>query len=150
MKRLALFALLSSTALLTACGGGGTSGSPAAVPPAATPTPQLTAAPTPQPPGSLSAVDGTNAPVSALSFASPGLGFAQTFRVTQPNFAGSLSESNTCSNVATVSPVSNASGVAVFSVTPTGGGSCTITVSGGAGQKLTISVGVTATPISVN
>ena len=144
MNRFALYALLAGTAMLTACGGGAaTGGAGNTVPVSGQSTTASQAAP-------LTAVDATGAPITAISFASAAPGTVRTFTVQQANFTGLFMETDTCSQVAAVKAASNAGGTAVFRVSPIGGGSCAITVIGDGLQQLTISVGVTSTPILVN
>ena len=146
MNRFALYALLAGSAMLTACGGGGGASSVVGAPVS------LTGSSSASQGGQLSVVDATGAPLTSLSFASADPSTVRTFTVQQANFTGSFTESDTCSGIVTVRAASNSGGTAVYRVSPiaNGAGSCKITVSGAGTQQVTISVGVTSTPISVN
>lgn len=108
----------------------------------ASPTPTTSSTPTPPPPGVLSANPTT------LSFYSTGAGAAQTVLVQQTNFSGALSETDTCSGIATVSPTSSASPYTA-TVTPVAAGTCTITFNDGT-QTVPVSVTVTTAGVVVN
>jgi len=126
---------LTVTSTTPAPTGSGPSASPSSTP-AATPTP------TAPPPGVLSANPKT------LSFYTTGASAAQTVLVQQTNFSGTLSETDTCSGIVTVSPTSSASPYSA-TVTPVAAGTCTITFSDGT-QTAPVAVTVTTAGITVN
>ena len=105
-------------------------------------TPTASPTPTAPPPGVLSANPTT------LSFYTTGASAAQTVLVQQTNFSGTLSETDTCSGIVTVSPTSSASPYSA-TVTPVAAGTCTITFSDGT-QTAPVAVTVTTAGITVN
>ncbi len=90
-----------------------------------------------------------NPSLSSFSFDAVGVGYAQNLDVSQPHYTGTYTESDTCSGIATVTVTSNADGLAVYSVTPTGAGTCRITITGGDRKSATVSVTVTITNATV-
>ncbi|HTV92868.1 MAG TPA: hypothetical protein VMG98_09150 [Verrucomicrobiae bacterium] len=112
--------------------------------PSSSPTGSATATPTPTapPPGVLSANPTT------LSFYSTGASAAQTVLVQQTNFSGTLSESDTCSGIVSISPTSSTSPYGA-TVTPVAAGTCTITFSDGT-QTVPVAVTVTTAGVTVN
>ena len=90
---------------------------------------------------------------ASLKFTALGASNAKSFAASQTNYLGTLSETNTCAKIATVTASSNAG--RKYQVTPIGAGSCSAKVSGGGGQSasLPISVvlpGVVLTPKSLS
>lgn len=77
-----------------------------------------------------------------------GAGAAQTVTVSEAGFSGTLSETDNCSGIATVSPTQSTSPY-VATVTPVSGGSCTITFTDGS-QTAPVTVGITNTGVVVN
>jgi hypothetical protein len=116
-----------------------TSSSSSSASPSPTPTATATATPTPPPAGVLSVNPTT------LAFYTTGAGAAQTVLVQETSFSGTLSETNTCSGVVTISPQSSTSPYSAV-VTPVAAGTCTITFSDG---TKTVPVGVTVTTANV-
>lgn len=112
--------------------------------PSSSPSSSPTASPTPTapPPGVLSANPTT------LSFYASGSNAAQTVLVQETSFSGSLSETNTCSGIVTISPTSSTSPYSAV-VTPVAAGTCTITFSDGT-QTAPVGVTVTTAGITVN
>jgi hypothetical protein len=142
MKQFATYALLAGISMLTACGGGGAGAAGGIAPGSSQSTNAASSTP-------LTVIDATGLAVTSLTFPSAGAQYARTLTVTAPSFSGSYTKSDTCAQIASVAAVSNAGGKGVFKVTPLGGGTCSITISGDGGT-ITIPVGVTATPITVN
>jgi len=122
-------------------GAGSGSASPSSSP-SPSPSPSPTATPTAPPPGILSANPTT------LSFYSTGASYAQSVLVQQTDFSGTLSETDTCLGIATISPASSASPYTA-TVTPVGAGTCTITFSDGT-QTVPVSVTVTTAGVTVS
>jgi hypothetical protein len=118
-------------ALVTACGGGSSS-SPNTTPPTTAPTSPLVLAPT------------------SLTFVAGGANAAQTVTVTETNYTGAFTESDTCGTFATVSTQSASGPSATYTVTPLAAGTCTITVHDANGQKGAVAVGITLTNGGVN
>ena len=78
-------------------------------------------------------------------------GSAQTFAASESNYTGTFTQSNTCNPsggaIAAITPASGTAPV-TFTVTPQGGGSCTVTVSDSNGQNAPVTVSV-AFPITL-
>jgi len=85
---------------------------------------------------------------SSLTFTSIGASAAQTVTVSETGFAGTLSETNTCSGVASVSPTQSTSPYTA-TVTPMSAGSCTVTFTDGK-KTAPVAVSVTTTGVVVN
>ncbi len=119
--------------------------STASASPSSSPTGTATATPTPTapPPGVLSANPTT------LSFYSTGASAAQTVLVQQTNFSGTLSETDTCSGIVSISPTSSTTSPYSATVTPVAAGTCTITFSDGT-QTVPVAVTVTTAGVTVN
>ncbi|MHB8198963.1 MAG: hypothetical protein ACYDGW_11995 [Vulcanimicrobiaceae bacterium] len=90
---------------------------------------------------------GVTANPSSLSFLAIGASYAQNLNVSQSNFTGAYSESDSCTGVVTVSVTSNSGGAAVYEVTPAAVGTCQITITGGSGKTATVGVTVTSTSV---
>lgn len=99
--------------------------------------------PSPTPPPSALVASPTS-----LTFLSAGAGAAQTVTVSEVAFGGTLSETDTCSGIATVSPTQSSSPYTA-TITPVGGGSCTITFTDGS-QTAPVSVSVTTSGVIIN
>jgi hypothetical protein len=80
---------------------------------------------------------------SALEFTKTGPTNSQNVNVSQTNYSGAFTQSNTCSGIASVSAASNAAGKATYRVTPIAKGTCTVTFTGSPGQSAPLSVSVT-------
>jgi hypothetical protein len=63
--------------------------------------------------------------------------------VSQDNYSGAFTESDTCSKIATIAAKSNAGGKASYTVKPVGPGSCAAKFAGGGGKSASLSIGVT-------
>jgi len=111
--------------------------------PMPTPTAVATATPTATPTPNALVVS-----QASLTFTSTGSSATQTVTASEVNFTGTLSETDTCSGVATVSPTSSASPF-VATVTPVAAGNCTITFSDGI-ITTPVAVSVTTSGIVVN
>jgi hypothetical protein len=85
---------------------------------------------------------------ATLTFLATGAAAAQTTTVTEANFSGTLSETDTCSGIATVTPPKSTSPYTA-TVTPVSGGTCTITFTDGT-QTAPVAVSVTSSGIIVN
>jgi len=110
--------------------------------PSPTPTPTATPTPTPPPPGVLSVNPTT------LSFYTTGASAEQTVFVQETDFSGTLSETDSCSGIVTVSPTSSSSPYSAI-VTPVAAGTCTITFTDGT-KTAPVAVTVTTAGITVN
>jgi len=86
---------------------------------------------------------------SSFSFIAVGASYAQNLDVTQVNYTGTYSESDTCSGIVTVNAASNAGGSAVYAVTPVTAGTCQITITGGSGKTAIVGVTVTTTSLGI-
>lgn len=89
--------------------------------------------------------------VSAMSFVGTGSANAQALTVSETNYSGTFTvttaasgQPNSCSGIATVSPIS---GTGPFTVTPTGVGHCVSSVSGGNGQTAALTIDVSTTTL---
>jgi hypothetical protein len=105
---------------------------------AATPTP------TPPPPGVLS-VNPTAVPIYGT-----GSGNAASVVVQETGYTGTLSESDTCTGIATVTPSSGTGPSVTFTITGVAAGSCTATFSDTNGQHVSAAVGVTTSGFGVD
>jgi hypothetical protein len=86
----------------------------------------------------------------ALEFAGTGTAYAQKINVSQKNFSGSFTGSNTCSGIATIVASSNGGGKAVYVVTPVAVGSCKASFKGqGSSGDLPMTVDVSANVVVV-
>jgi RHS repeat-associated protein len=85
---------------------------------------------------------------ASLTFANTGSANAATLTVTQSNYSGAFSESDTCTSSG-VASVSNGTDSAHFVVTPLAAGTCAITITGGNAQSTSVPVTVTAGPVVV-
>ncbi len=90
---------------------------------------------------------GVTANPSSLSFLAIGASYVQNLNVSQSNFTGAYSESDSCTGIVTVSVTSNSGGAAVYKVTPAAVGTCQITITGGSGKTATVGVTVTSTSV---
>jgi len=120
--------------MLSACGGGGAF----TAAPLATPTAQPTPTATP----SLSANPTT------LAFYTTGASAAQTVLVAESGYAGMLTEGDTCSGVASISPMQSTSPYTA-TVTPISAGTCTINFTDGT-KTAPVSVVVTTSGVTIN
>ena len=84
---------------------------------------------------------------SSLSFLQIGASYFQNLNVSQSNYTGAYSESDSCTGIVTVSVTSNSGGAAVYKVTPAAVGTCQITITGGSGKTATVGVTVTSTSV---
>jgi hypothetical protein len=132
-------------------------GVPTATPPVtatATPTPTPTASPTPTPTATATATP-TPTPASvvpapgSLAFTSTGAAYAQSLVIAESGYSGTFSETDTCSSVASVGPLSAVGASYNATVTPTAAGSCTITVSDASAHSVKIPVAVTTSGLVV-
>jgi hypothetical protein len=152
--RYAALALAAST-FVAGCGGGSSSNLSGAIPtarPTASPTPGPTLAPTATPTASPTPTATASATPAALTVAPTALAFdatgsanAQTFVATDANYSGPLTETDTCANVATVTPTTATGPGATFTVSPVGAGSCAITITDNRNYSAVESIGVTLT-----
>jgi hypothetical protein len=152
----ARFAAVAAAVLFAACGGGG--GSSSAPPPgfvtttftpAPTSTPVPTASPTPTPTASPTP-SLVKAVPAALSFETTGPATGTTVTITEPNYAGTFVESDTCAPsggavIATVTPTTAAT---QFSVTAENAGTCVLTFTDAHGNTAHVPVSVTLTTLT--
>jgi hypothetical protein len=118
----------------------------------ATPTPSPTPTPTPAPTPTATPTP-TPTPIPALNVAPAALNFTianntQGIGVSESGYTGTFSESDNCSNIATVSPSGPASANgpnATFNVTSVAAGTCTVTISDQNGQSVGVTINVTIT-----
>jgi hypothetical protein len=97
---------------------------PTATPVGATPTPTPTPTPTATPSPTPTPVPATIVPAPAsLAFTGLGAPNAQSFSVTESGYAGTFSEGDSCTGIATIVTASP-----TFTVTPVAVGTCAITV----------------------
>jgi hypothetical protein len=122
---------LTALALLAAAALAGCSGT---VPAAPAPGPTAT-------PGS-----GISVSPSKLTFTGNA---PQTVRVSQPNYGGAFSQTNTCATIAKAVWLSNAGGSAKLQVTPLAAGKCAVSIAGGGGASASVKVDVSPNPIVV-
>jgi hypothetical protein len=94
--------------------------------------------PSTPPPGAVS-VSSSN-----LIFYATGPSYAQTFTVSQPNYAGGFSEKDNCNGIVTFNVTSNGFGSAAYSVIPETVGNCQVTIKGGDGHRYQVSIIVTS------
>ena len=80
------------------------------------------------------------ASATTLTFIAAGSAHAQTFTVTEAGYAGTFTEVDTCAGVASVSPATATGPSAIFTVTPSASGSCSVTIKDGGGQTAGIAV----------
>jgi hypothetical protein len=80
---------------------------------------------------------------SSLQFYRSGSANAKNVNVSQTNYAGVFSETNTCSGIATVTATINAAGKATYQVVADAKGSCTVTFTGSPGESAPLPVTVT-------
>jgi hypothetical protein len=143
--------------LFTACGGGGSSSAPppgfvtTTFTPAPTSTPVPTASPTPTPTPTASPTPSlVKAVPAALSFETTGPATATTVTISEPNYAGTFVESDTCAPsggavIATVTPTTAAT---QFSVTAENAGTCVLTFTDAHGNTAHVPVSVTLTTLT--
>jgi len=86
---------------------------------------------------------------ATVSLGGTGATFAQAVSVVETNYAGSFSESNTCTGVATISPSSASGPAATFTVTGSAVGTCAATISAQNSQHVTIDITVTTVGVGV-
>lgn len=126
--------LLASISIgLSGCAAGGTGAlfGPSAKP-SGTPSAALDAAP------------------ATLTFTTVGASSAQTFAATESAYTGTITETDTCSGLATVAATGGTSGASVtFGVTPSAVGTCTVTVHDSYGQKAAVSISITTSGLVV-
>jgi len=154
------FAAVAAAALFAACGGGG--GSSSATPPGfgqatftpaptSTPTPTASPTPTPSPAPTASPTPSlVKAVPAALSFETTGPATATTVTLSEPNYAGTFVESDTCAPgggtvIATVTPTTAAT---QFSVTAENAGTCALTFTDAHGNTAHVPVSVTLTTLT--
>lgn len=131
--------------------------------PGATPTPGATATATPTPspaatptlgatpsPGATS----TPAPTVTLTLFPTSLTFtttgaSQSLTATETNYSSVLTESNTCSAIASVSPASRTGSSGTFNVTSVAAGSCTVTITDSGGRSAAATIGVTTLGVTI-
>lgn len=96
------------------------------------------------------AVNPLDVSVPSLSIVGTGATFAQTFHVTESGYAGTFTETDTCSGIATLAPPAGGSGPDL-AVTATGiaAGSCSATYGDANTQSVTIDITVTTGSITV-
>jgi hypothetical protein len=121
-----------------------TTPAPSAAPtlaPTPVPTPAPTATPTPAPtPGIVTANP------TSLTFTAAGAAAAQSFSVSESNYAGTFSAAASGGDPTTVSISISGNSV---TVTPNHAGTTTIVVTGGNGNTVSVPVGITTTSITV-
>jgi hypothetical protein len=78
----------------------------------------------------------------SLAFSATGSASAKNVRIAQGAYAGSFSETDDCTNVATLSPKANGDGEAAFTVTPVAAGSCKAAFKGGDGKTASLPISV--------
>ena len=96
----------------------------------------------------LTAVPVTAAP-TAVNLNGTGTANQGTTTISQTGFTGSFTESDTCANIATVTPTSGASPLNV-TVVGTNAGTCSATFTASAGQSVYVPITVTVTNYNVN
>jgi hypothetical protein len=84
-----------------------------------------------------------------LNFLAIGAANAVVETVTQASYAGTFSESDTCSGLAVFSTLTNGGGTATYNVTPLAAGICHAIFTGGGGATFTLGVTVTQTSFGV-
>jgi hypothetical protein len=144
--------VLAASTFVAGCGGGSSSNLSGAIPtarPTASPTATPTASPTPTATATATPAALTVAP-TALAFDATGSANAQTFVATDANDNGPLTETDTCANVATVTPTTATGPGATFTVLPVGAGSCAITITDNRNDSAIESIGVTLTTGGLN
>lgn len=87
---------------------------------------------------------------SPLDLTALGAAGARVAQVTQPDFSGAFTESDTCGQIVAVAAQSNSSGSAIYTFNPIAMGSCTVTFKGGSAQSRTLPVTVTVTGFGIN
>lgn len=83
-----------------------------------------------------------------VSFTVPGQ--AANFTATETGYAGTLTQTNNCAGIATVSPASGTGPSAVFTVTAVAAGICQVTIKDSSNQVITTSVIVTTTSVTAS
>lgn len=115
---------------------------PTATPsPTSSPTATPTSAPTPTPTSTPTATPTPSLSPTSLTFTNTGV--AQSLTATETNYSGVLTQSNTCSGIATVSPASRTGPSGSFTVTSVSAGSCTVTITDSAAHTVAASISVT-------
>jgi hypothetical protein len=84
-----------------------------------------------------------------LNFLGTGAANAIVETVTQSSYAGTFTESDTCSGIAVFSTLTNAGGTATYRATPLAAGICHAVFTGGGGATFTLGVTVTETGFGV-
>ena len=87
---------------------------------------------------------------SAVTLTGLGANYAQGLNVAQAGYAGSFSQTNTCSGVASVAPIAVQSASPTFTITPIATGTCSITITGGSSQSVIVPVTVTTSGLVVS
>ncbi len=134
-------AFCSGTAIVAVLIAAGCSSGGSVAPP---PLPPVPSAP-PVPPGP-SALTLTAA---NLAFVASGAAAAQTFTASETGYNGAFTETDTCVGLATVSPGSATGPSAIFTVTPSANGNCTVTVHDANAQTSGVGVAI-AIPAPLN
>jgi len=124
-----------------ACSGGNTT---TYVYVTASPGSSSSASPTAPPPGVLSVNP------SALTLNGTGAAATQSVGVLEIGYIGALSESDTCTGVATVAPSSGSGPSATFMVTPSAAGTCSATFTDSKSQHVAVAITVTTTGFTVD
>ncbi len=93
-------------------------------------------------PISVAALGGVVLEPTSLSFNATGSANSKTVAVTQAKYAGSFTEADDCTKIATLAAKSNSSGSARYTVTPVGAGSCKATFTGGDGKSASLPISV--------
>jgi hypothetical protein len=75
---------------------------------------------------------------------------SQTFSVHEKEYYGTLTESDSCSGIASTSPGSASGPTATFTVTPVTGGSCTVSVSDDQGNSANVGISISGGTITIN
>jgi hypothetical protein len=79
----------------------------------------------------------------SMTFTATGSGAAKNAAVSQGNFTGSFTETDSCSGTASVKATTNSGGNALYSVTPIARGTCTATFTGGGKASAPLAIQVT-------
>jgi len=93
---------------------------------------------------------GVVASPAPLAFALSGSSQSTTVTVTQSAYAGSFTESDTCSGIASVAQITNGGGTAQYKVTPSAVGTCSVLFTGGNAETFALAVSVTKTNVTIN
>jgi len=114
-----------------------------ATPPTPAPVPSPVSSTSPAPVGTLTVTP------SSVNILGTGSSYAVSLQVQESGYGGTFAESDTCAQIATVSPTSGSGPSATFTVTGVQAGTCTITIADQNNQKQSVPVTVTTNGFTI-